>query len=185
MQNLYVINSGLRKSKRDTFKVVLAIILFDIALAMTCFYGVGGLLEKSYYLKQGVFLIGGIAITIIGVKLIKDKVENTKEIELDESIIKVIMASFLVTWANPQAVIDGSLLLGGYRALVPLEYINMFIIGVCLASFTWFSGLATVTIKFRKSINTKVIKKINIVCGIVIILYGARLGYSFIQNLNI
>ena len=90
-----------------------------------------------------------------------------------------------MSYANPQAVIDGSLLLGGYRALVPVEYVNIFIVGVGLASVIWFSGLATITMKFKKSFNSKIIKKINMVCGVVIIAYGVRLGYSFIQNLNI
>jgi L-lysine exporter family protein LysE/ArgO len=42
---------------------------------------------------------------------------------------------------NPQAIIDGTLLFGGFRASLLTDAINAFIIGVALASSTWFTGL--------------------------------------------
>lgn len=55
MQNLYVINSGLRKKPKDAFFVSMIVIFFDIALALLCFYGIGGLLQKYQLLKQGFY----------------------------------------------------------------------------------------------------------------------------------
>ena len=86
-----------------------------------------------------------------------------------------------MTWLNPQAIIDGSLLLGPMRASLSVEMGNYFITGVCLASFIWFTTLATVISLFKGKFNIKVIRIINLVCGVVIILYGFKLLYSFVK----
>lgn len=185
MQNLYVINSGLRKQPKDAFMVSMIVIFFDIALALLCFYGIGGLLQKNQLLKQGLLLFGGLAVAAIGFGLIRSKVDENREVKLDESIPKIIASAFLVTWANPQAIIDGTLLFGGFRASLPADDINSFIIGVALASFIWFTGLAAATTLFRKSFTTKVLKGINVVCGGILMAYGVKLIFSFIEILRV
>lgn len=47
-----------------------------------------------------------------------------------------MLTCFMVTWANPQAIIDGSLLIGGLRAAMTVSESGMFIMGVCTASAT-------------------------------------------------
>ncbi len=183
MQNLYVIQSSIKRTKKEALAVAFAVIIFDILLALACFYGMGKVFGSSYYIMQGALLIGGIVIALIGVNLIKSKVVE-KEVELDQSLKKVIFSAFLVTWANPQALIDGSLLLGGYRALVPESYVIYFIIGVMLASILWFNSLSIVTMTFKKKMNINVLQKINFVCGSIIIIYGLKMVYHFILNLN-
>ncbi len=183
MQNLYIIQTSISRRKREAFAVAFAVIIFDILLALACFYGMGKVFNSSYYIMQGALLIGGIVIALIGVNLIKAKVVE-KDIELDQSIKKVIISAFLVTWVNPQALIDGSLLLGGYRALVPESYVIYFILGVMLASIIWFNSLSIVTMTFKKRMNIKVLQKINMICGSIIIIYGLRMVYHFMLNLN-
>ncbi len=184
MQNLYVINTGLRKQPKEAFTVSMIVIFFDIALALLCFYGIGGVLQKYQLLKQGILLFGGLAVAAIGFGLIRSKIEENQEIKLDESIPKIIASAFLVTWANPQAIIDGTLLFGGFRASLPTGAINAFIIGVALASFIWFMGLAVATTVFRKSFTTKILKAINVVCGGILMVYGMKLVLSFIATVR-
>lgn len=179
MQNLYVIQSGLRKKPREAFMVSLIIIFFDIALALLCFYGIGGILQKNQLLKRALLLIGGLAVIVIGAGLIRSRIEETQDIKLDESISRVIVSAFLVTWANPQAIIDGTLLFGGFRASLPADAIHTFMIGVGLASFFWFNGLAAATTLFRKKFTSKVLRAINVICGGILIIYGAKLISAF------
>ena len=101
--------------------------------------------------------------------------------DFNKSIIKIIWTCFAVTWINPQALIDGSLLLGGMRASLPVDMGIYFIIGVCLASFIWFTLLATIISLFKGKFNIKFIRIINLVCGIIIMLYGFKLAYSFVK----
>ncbi|AVK51040.1 L-lysine permease [Clostridium sp. MF28] len=182
-QNLYVINTAMQKSKAETYKVALITILFDISLAISCFFGIGALIQKYYLLKLAILLFGFIVIIYIGTGLIRSSAQILEDKKLgNNSLIKIIISCFAVTWLNPQAIIDGSLLLGGFNASLPAEMSKYFILGVCMASVIWFSGLAGFVGKFSSKFN-KIIKWINIICGLILIFYGLKLGCSFIESI--
>jgi len=182
MQNLYVINTAATLSRKRAYQVALITVFFDITLALASFLGMGFLMERFEIIRLGVLLIGGIAVVIIGISLLRSNPELSKKLEVDKPLIKIIGACFAVTWLNPQALIDGTLLLGGFRASLDPEGARLFIIGVCLASLTWFTGLATVVSLLKSQFNLKVMKIINIICGSIIIYYGLKLILKFIQN---
>lgn len=179
-QNLYVINTATRRSKLETYRVALITVFFDISLALACFFGIGLLIERFFILKEIILLLGGAIVTYIGIGLIRSASQIMDNENVDTSLIKTISSCFAVTWLNPQAIIDGSLLLGGFRASLPPEMSKYFITGVCIASFLWFNSLATFISKFRNKFNN-IIKWINITCGTILIFYGLKLLYSFIQ----
>ncbi|MDT8717706.1 LysE family transporter [Clostridium sp. 19966] len=181
-QNLYVINTAAIKSKFETYKVSLITVFFDISLALSCFFGIGYLVEKFLILKEAILLLGAIIVTYIGIGLFRSSSEISESEYIDSSLIKTILSCFAVTWLNPQAIIDGSLLLGGFHASLPKEMSKYFIIGVCTASFLWFNSLATFISIFKSKFN-KLIKWINIICGAILVFYGLKLGYSFIKLL--
>jgi arginine exporter protein ArgO len=52
-----------------------------------------------------------------------------------------------------------------------------------IASCTWFAGLATATYVFKKALDGRVLRFINVLCCAVIILYGLNLGLSFVLGL--
>jgi L-lysine exporter family protein LysE/ArgO len=182
-QNIFVINTAIRKSRLKAYQVAFITIVFDISLALSCFLGVGALMERFNLLKMSILLLGSIAVIYIGASLVRQapKVEIEDTVDVDKSLVKIIWTCFAVTWLNPQAIIDGSLLLGGIRASLPVETSSYFIIGVCLASFIWFTSLATIISLLKGKFNIKVIRIINLICGVIIILYGFKLAYSFIK----
>lgn len=180
MQNIYVINTALGKSQMRAYQVAFITIFFDITLALSCFLGIGALISKYEILKLAILLLGGIAVIYIGIQLIRSIPNMKRNVDINKSLLQVAITCFTVTWLNPQAIVDGSLLLGGMRASLPGVAANLFIIGVCIASFTWFAGLTTIVSIFKNSFNEKVIRWINIICGAVILYYGAKLIYTFI-----
>lgn len=184
VQNMFVINTGLTRSRLKAYQTALIVIFFDITLALACFFGVGALMDRFYFLKLGVLLFGSIIVTIMGIKLMmaKDTMDNNSNVEIP--ILKVIAMACVVTWFNPQALIDGSLLLGAFRASLPVESSTSFIIGVALASCTWFLTLTTITSLFRSKFNDQILRVINVVCGMIIFAYGLKLGWSFILLLK-
>lgn len=181
MQNLYVINTGIRGSRVRTYQVALITIFFDITLALACFLGIGFLIRKFPVFRAIIFLFGALLVMYIGIKLILDSSERIEDLDINQSMLKVILTCFIVTWLNPQAIIDGSLLLGGYRASISNDMAKFFILGFCSASFIWFISLSTIVLKLRSSMSSKIIKLINIVCGIILIGFGIKLGYSFVK----
>jgi L-lysine exporter family protein LysE/ArgO len=179
-QNLYVINTASQKSRLQTLKVALITVLFDISLAMACFFGVGLIVEKHSVLKGAILLLGSAAVIWIGASLFRSSPEMNDCRSADDSTIKTAAACFAVTWLNPQAIVDGSLLLGGLRASLPEDMSKYFILGVCIASFLWFNTLALFVSRFRSKF-AGAIRWINKVCGTVLIFYGFKLGLSFFQ----
>ncbi len=181
MQNLYVINTALTQNKIRAYQVACITIFFDISLALACFFGMGALMEQIQLLKMGILLVGSIAVIFIGIQLIRSTPNTNTTVDVDKTLIQIIIACFLITWANPQALIDGSLLLGGFRASLIPQASKIFIMGVCVASLSWFIGITTFTVLFKHSFNVKIIKMINIICGGIMVFYGLKLGYSFMQ----
>ncbi len=182
MQNLYIINTTISSKRIRAYQVAFIVIIFDISLALACFWGVGLLLDKFKPLKLIVLLVGSIAVIYIGIMLIRSKPETNNEIDINKPLLKVIATCFSVTWLNPQALIDGSLLLGGFKAYLPVGASKFFILGVCLASILWFTGLTTVVSLFKNRFDNKVVRWINVICGTIIIYYGLKLGYNFINT---
>lgn len=184
MQNIYVINAALSKNKQRAYQVTLITIFFDISLALTCFFGMGALMERSKMIKATTLLIGCITVVYIGIQLMRTSTDLEKEADVNKPLREVVITCFMLTWINPQAIIDGSLLLGGFRASLTQEASQLFIIGVCLASFLWFTSIATIVSNFKQSFNRKILRLINIICGGIIIYYGLKLGYSFFKIIN-
>ncbi len=183
IQNLYVINTATKRSKLRAYQVAFITTFFDISLALACFFGIGALMEKSKILEQLILLMGSIVVVYIGIQLMRSTIDVNDEVNVNKSTFQVIITCFMVTWANPQALIDGSLLLGGFKASLPDEGATLFILGVCTASLFWFLGLATAVSTFKRNFSNKLLRSINIICGGIIVYYGLKLGYSFIQML--
>lgn len=180
MQNLYVINTALRMDWIRTYQVAAITTMFDISLALGCFFGVGFLLGQVPALMSVMLFTGCIAICYFGVRMILAKPHESKEMNVAEPLPKIAVACFAVTWLNPQAVLDGTMLLGGMRASLPVSGSNFFIGGVVLASCLWFTGLASASRIFKNALTGQIMRWINVICGIVIIIYGLKLGYELV-----
>lgn len=184
MQNLYVINSALSMKRIKAYQVAMITIFFDISLALASFFGIGLLVERFNIFRLSLLSIGSIVLIYIGVNLIRAIPKIDDKLDMNKPLYKIFIMCFSVTWLNPQAIIDGSILLGGIRASLTTEAANLFILGICIASVTWFTGITTIVSNFKKLFNVKVLRAINIACGFIIVYYGLKLGYSFIELVN-
>lgn len=179
VQNLFVINSAITQKRSKSLLIALIVIFFDITLAFACFFGIGLLIDKLEWLKLIILLVGSLVIIYIGQGLLRSKSELKKNDNMDIPILKAITSACVVTWFNPQAIIDGTMVLGACRATLSSEAGIHFILGVTSASFCWFMGLSIFISLFSHKFNNKVLRVINIVCGIVIIFYGLKLLLNF------
>lgn len=178
LQNLFVINTALTQPKKRILFTVLVVIFFDITLALACFFGIGMIMEKAQLLKLLVLLFGSVIIIYIGLGLLKSKSVLEKK-DVNMPIVKMITSACVVTWFNPQAIIDGSLMLGAFRATLSSTEATEFILGVIIASCLWFSGISLFICLFSNKFNNTTLKIINIICGFIIIFYGCKLLYNF------
>ncbi len=184
LQNLFVINTALTQRKERTLLTAFIVIFFDVTLAFACFYGIGALMQQSKYLEMAVLLFGSILVIYIGIGLLRSRSVVDAEPNVNIPILNVVTTACVVTWFNPQAIIDGSMMLGAFRATLPASEASRFIFGVASASCLWFLGITSLIAFFSTKFNDKLLRYINIICGVVIIFYGLKLGYEFITLIH-
>ncbi len=181
-QNLYVINSAMQQNKLHIMTAVISVIFFDISLAIACYTGVGILLDKYVILREIILILGALVIFYIAIDLIRTNLKLKIDKTNLHNLKDIIFTAFAVTWFNPQAIIDGSLLLGSFKSSLPVGSSMYFLLGVCLASCMWFSVLAFIVHKFTNEIQ-RAVRYINIVCAVILIFYGMRLLYIFLTDI--
>lgn len=180
MQNLFVINSALTQTRLRALVTALIVIFFDVTLAMVCFFGIGLVMQKYPPVQLGILLLGGLVVVYIGVSLLKSSVRQiggAQQVPLG----KTVWAACVVTWFNAQAVIDGTMLLGAFKASMTEAQSLHFLFGVLSASCLWFVTLAMVVSLAGSLVTPRVLGVINKICGAVIAVYGLRLLWHFAE----
>lgn len=183
MQNLFVINSALSQKFHRALATALIVIFFDISLGVACFLGIGTIMDALPWLQKIILGAGGLLVIYIGVGLIRSKADMHGEENANQSLLRIAGSAFVVTWLNPQAIIDGTVMLGAFRASLPTGGDPYFITGFASASLIWFTCLAIAVHLLGEKINSKVLTWVNRICGAVIVLYGIKLLWNLVQML--
>ncbi|MEI6286080.1 MAG: LysE family transporter [Bacillota bacterium] len=184
LQNIYVINAALRGGWRCHIITILIVSFMDISLATACFLGLGALIDRFSWLKSLILFAGFIMLLIIGIKLIRTAVViKTDAGTKNYSFWSVCRDLFVVTWLNPHALIDGSILFGTVNAGLPEAAKNVFFLGMCSASLLWFAGLTIAVALLRHLISARIFGVINKICGAVIIVFALKFLWECIQLL--
>ena len=181
LQNLFVINTALTQKRGRVFLTALIVIFFDITLGLACFFGVGALMQALPWLQKVILAAGSLIVIWIGIGLLRSKATMDTGTDVNLPIWKVITSACVVTWFNPQAIIDGTMMLGAFRASLPVGTDAFFIGGFASASVTWFLGISALISLFSARFNDKILTIINKVCGVVIVFYGCKLLWNFVQ----
>ncbi len=180
-QNLFVINSAIKNRRGQAIATAGIVGVMDVTLAFACFYGVGIFIQNSEILKNIMLGVGTLFLAWLAIKLISSKESATAERPFARSwqILSVVQLCFVLTWLNPQALIDGSLLLGGYSAQLAGRSPSLFLAGITTASFSWFLFLTFLVSSFKEKLSRNFIRKINIGCGVIMLLFAIRMGFEF------
>ena len=202
MQNLFVIDSALTKPRRRALLTALIVLCFDVSLSLACFFGVGKLMQDYRWLKLGVLAVGGLVVIRIGAGLLFAKADKTTDGDATQAtpsrdprsqglaqrisarvggneLLHTIVTAGVVTWCNPQAIIDGTLMLGAFSATLTVGQSTPFITGVETASALWFFGVTLLVSLFSHKFSPKIVSTMNRICGAVVMLYGVKLLADF------
>lgn len=180
MQNLFVINSALTQTRLRALVTALIVIFFDVTLALACFFGIGLVMQKYPPVQLGILLLGGLVVVYIGVSLLKSSVRQIGGAQ-QMPLGKTMWAACVVTWFNAQAVIDGTMLLGAFKATMNHAQSLHFLFGVISASCLWFISLALIVSLAGTLITPRTLNLINKICGTVIIIYDIKLFWHFAE----
>ena len=206
MQNLFVIDSALTKPRRRALLTALIVLFFDVSLSLSCFFGIGKLMQDYAWLKLVILAIGGLVVIRIGAGLLfpgkggDDGAAQTPQSRTSQSqtsqsqgfaqrvtskfggdseLLHTIVTAGVVTWCNPQAIIDGTLMLGAFSATLTVGQSTPFITGVETASALWFFGITLLVSMFSHRFSPRIVTTMNRVCGAVVVLYGVKLLIDF------
>ena len=206
MQNLFVINSALTRTRRNALITAVIVIFFDIVLSLACFFGIGALMQAHPWLQTVVLGLGGAVVVRIGLGLLLPKKKSTSENGAGagavaaatastaspvagaeapakrlglRGLLKTVGTACVVTWFNPQAIIDGTLMLGAFSATLTVGQSTPFITGVETASALWFFGITLLVSLFSHRFSPRIVTAMNRVCGAVVVLYGVKLLIDF------
>lgn len=190
MQNLFVINAAVSQPRSRALVTALFVTLFDMTLTLACFFGVGAAMEAVPWLGSLMQLAGGALVMLIGIMLVLPRRQASASKPSAKAgfaytwakgsgLRGAFVTALLVTWCNPQAFIDGTMMLGAFRATFGGADGLSFVAGACTASLVWFPGMALVVSALGSRFNDTVLRVVNVVCGLVVIAYGARLIAAF------
>lgn len=181
MQNLFLINTALTQKRTRLISVALITFFFDFFMALACFYGMGTLMQTHKVIEASVLGIGSLLIILISFGLLRAKPEVAAAINVNIPFSRVVMTAFTVTWLNPQAVLDGTMLLGAFQITLSPEASKLMFMGIILATFLWFMSLSLIINLFKQKINASILRFINVACGAIIGIYGLHLLWTFIN----
>ena len=119
LQNLFVINSALTQKRGRVYLTALIVICWDISLGVSCFLGAGALMQAVPWLQKVILALGSLIVIWIGIGLLRSKASLEGGKDVNVPVWQLITSAFVVTWLNPQAIIDGTMMLGAFRATLP------------------------------------------------------------------
>jgi L-lysine exporter family protein LysE/ArgO len=182
-QNIFVIHSAAAYGFPKSFKTALIVSLMDVSLGLACFFGVGALIDKWAFLKLGILAGGAFFLFYYGFKLLV----RTSNVELGDvqppfTALSIAKTTFILTWFNPQAIIDGSVLFGSYRATLPTYGFWPFLIGIAIASPIWFFSITALVGSVKRILSDGFFLILNRTCGFVLILFAIKFLDLFVRT---
>ena len=178
VQNLFVMHAALTLERRRAMLTALTVIFFDVTLALACFWWAGAAMQHYPQAQKLMLIVGSLVVLYIGQGLLRAGPAEPVSGVVPDSWGKTCVFACVVTWFNPQAVIDGTMMLGAFHALLADEGATAFMAGVVTASITWFLTLTVLLSLFRTRFSSGILRVINMISGIVIVAYGGRLLYA-------
>lgn len=182
MQNLFVFNTALNNRFGRANLIATFVWLADSTLTIVAFFGVGALLTAFPLVKILVMLIGGAIVVWLGIGIIRSATAaQLGQSDTVQPLGAAFRSAWLVTWANPQALLDVSLMYGALRGSMPVADYAPFIIGVVIATAVWFYGMTTLLNLLRDKLPAKVMVVINMLSGLIVTGYGVLLIWRGLQ----
>lgn len=185
MQNIYIFNNALSNKMSKALLYNFLVWFCDALFSFAAFYGIGALISANEIVKIIVMLVGGALTSYIGFNIIRSAKQTAIGSDSKKQTLKqALMTALIVSWGNPQAMIDGTMMLGASRATLTFEQSILFITGVVTASFIWDHGITIGFNLLRDKLPKKFLLAINLISGIIVAIYGLYLILTGITEIH-
>ena len=185
MQNIYMFNNALSNKMSKALLYNFLVWFCDALFSFAAFYGIGALISANEIVKIIVMLVGGALTSYIGFNIIRSAKQTAIGSDSKKQTLKqALMTALIVSWGNPQAMIDGTMMLGASRATLTFEQSILFITGVVTASFIWDHGITIGFNLLRDKLPKKFLLAIKLISGIIVAVYGLYLILTGITEIH-
>lgn len=185
MQNIYMFNNALSNKMSKALLYNFLVWFCDALFSFAAFYSIGALISANEIVKIIVMLVGGALTSYIGFNIIRSAKQTAIGSDSKKQTLKqALMTALIVSWGNPQAMIDGTMMLGASRATLTFEQSILFITGVVTASFIWDHGITIGFNLLRDKLPKKFLLAINLISGIIVAVYGLYLILTGITEIH-
>ena len=185
MQNIYMFNNALSNKMSKALLYNFLVWFCDALFSFAAFYGIGALISANEIVKIIVMPVGGALTSYIGFNIIRSAKQTAIGSDSKKQTLKqALMTALIVSWGNPQAMIDGTMMLGASRATLTFEQSILFITGVVTASFIWDHGITIGFNLLRDKLPKKFLLAINLISGIIVAVYGLYLILTGITEIH-
>lgn len=185
MQNIYMFNNALSNKMSKALLYNFLVWFCDALFSFAAFYGIGALISANEIVKIIVMLVGGALTSYIGFNIIRSAKQTAIGSDSKKQTLKqALMTALIVSWGNPQAMIDGTMMLGASRSTLTFEQSILFITGVVTASFIWDHGITIGFNLLRDKLPKKFLLAINLISGIIVAIYGLYLILTGITEIH-
>ena len=185
MHNIYMFNNALSNKMSKALLYNFLVWFCDALFSFAAFYGIGALISANEIVKIIVMLVGGALTSYIGFNIIRSAKQTAIGSDSKKQTLKqALMTALIVSWGNPQAMIDGTMMLGASRATLTFEQSILFITGVVTASFIWDHGITIGFNLLRDKLPKKFLLAINLISGIIVAIYGLYLILTGITEIH-
>lgn len=182
MQNLFVFNNAINQPLKRAWPVTVMVWFADTALTLAAFFGMGAIISAHELFKLIIMFVGGLLVIWIGFGILRSAASfKLESANTPLPMKKSLVNAWVVTWANPQAIIDTSLMFGALRGTLTDSEVTPFITGVISATAIWFFGITLVLGLLKERLPQKFLMWVNIVSGGVVMLYGFYLLWQAVM----
>ena len=182
----FIVNLALQRTIFDGLVGVLAVTIVDLFYISLSILGIGKLLEKKK-VKKIFGIVSSIILTIFGVIIIKGAIgtDIATEINTNSSNLLASFASvFFLTISSPMTIVFFTSLFTAKAVEYNYTKRQLWIFGLGTGSATFlFMGASVILLSFIGSaIPSIVIKLLNVIVGILLIIYGIMRSVKNLKN---
>lgn len=183
-QNIFVLNSGLRKQRH-----LLVALVSSICDTLLVFIGVLGLATffiQFPILKISLGIIGVLFLFYYGILKLKEAKNGTEISLTSQQVIsakQVILASLGFSLLNPHVYLDTVVLIGGYSSKFS-QFSERFYFGAGASVFStiWFFGLALLASLGSQLLkNPKAMRLVSLISGLILVALSIKLGTDVLR----
>ncbi len=182
MQNLFLFNNAINQKLSRAWPVTIMIWIADTALTLAAFFGMGAIISSHELFKLIIMFLGGLLVIWIGFGILRSAASfKLESANTPLPMKKSLVNAWVVTWANPQALIDTSLMFGALRGSLTDSQVTPFITGVVSATAIWFFGITLLLGLLKERLPQKFLLWVNILSGVIVMGYGCYLLWQAVM----